>query len=404
MEIINKNIEISKRLLMFSLALYPVLYSYVTSFNIKYCDLLFILVILIAWTICGFKNVFKYPRYYYMFWIYVAISLILVSHDFKVTYLIPGGIAFTIFSLNLGACGKFFDLDIFFRITKIVYILSLLVFVAQLLHLLPSQYQVSAILPISDHVAYSDVDYSTLMNLRDSGKRPSSFFLEPAYYAQFLLVYLALELFYNTRNNTFMSFSCLACVIILLLLNSGLGLVGLAILLAMKLFLLFKTKKKKGPILLVTLPLVIAAVFFYFSTEVGMAMLSRQEELTTEGTSGFLRVVQGFLIFDALPVINQIFGISMEDVLNMNLSFIFYNQSGDIFTNGLSTLLVRTGLIGTILLFVVYFFMWKEGSVLSKVLLLLLFVMSIIEQVYLSTSMLIISVISSCDLDRIRKR
>lgn len=387
---------------MLALALCPVLYSYVSSFNLRYCDILFLILVFGVWFLNGGKNIFIFPRFFLVFWIYAAIALIMISHNFKITYLIPGGIAFAIFSMSWGTCSKYFSISVFYAVLRIVFILSVIIFFAQLLKLLPNQYQISAILPISDHVAYTDTDYYALMLLRDRSDRPCSFFLEPAYYAQFLLIYLAVNLFYKTRKDVFFSLSSILCIITLVLLKSGLGLSGLAVLLSIRVIVFFKESKKTRRVLFATLPVLFIAISYYFTTDAGLAVLERQDELTTEGSSGFMRVVQGFMIFDALPTSNKVLGVSMDDVENMHLPFITYDENGDakMFTNGLCTLLLRTGLLGMILCFVVYFFIWKNGTILSKVLLILLFVMSIIEQVYLLPSMLIISVISSSLIKR----
>lgn len=398
----SKNYTFSMWALMFALALCPVLYSYVSSFNLKYCDILFLIIILGVWIINGGKNIFSFPRFYLYFWLYAAIALITISHSIKITYLIPGGIAFAIFSMSWGVSSKFFNLSVFYTILRFVFYLSVIVFIAQLFQIIPHQYQIAAILPISDHIAYTDTDYYELMLLRDRSDRPCSFFLEPAYYAQFLLIFLTLNLFYKTRKDVLFSLSSMVCIITLLLLKSGLGLVGLAVLLSIRVIVFFKESKKSRLLLFAALPFLFLATYYYFTTDAGLAVLERQDELTTEGSSGFMRVVQGFMIFDALPTTNKVLGVSMEDVENMHLPFITYDENGDakMFTNGFCTLLLRTGILGTILFFVVYFFIWQKGSTLSKVLLILLFVMSIIEQVYLLPSMLIISVISSSLIKR----
>lgn len=402
MKVQSKNNTVSIWAFMFALALCPVLYSYVSSFNLKYCDILFLITIFGVWVISGGRSIFSFPRFYLVFWIYAAIALIMISHGFKITYLIPGGIAFTIFSMSWGACSKFFNISVFYAALRVVFILSVIIFFAQLFKLIPQQYQIAAILPVSDHVAYTDTDYYDLMLLVGRGNRPCSIFLEPAYYAQFLLIYLALNLFYKTRKGVFLSISSIVCIITLLLLKSGLGLAGLAVLLSIRVIVFFKESKKSRRLLLATLPFLFFAIYYYFTTDAGLSVLERQDELTTEGASGFVRVVQGFMIFDALPTSNKVLGVSMEDVENMHLPFITYDVNGDakMFTNGFCTLLLRTGILGTILLFVVYFFIWQKGTTLSKVLLLLLFVMSLIEQVYLLPSMLIISVISSSLIKR----
>lgn len=387
--------------LMLLLAFFPILTAYINSFNFNFGETAFILLLLLALIRVKSIKIFKFPDYYFYFWIYVAIALLITSNEFKITYLIPGGIAFFIFSLSLGLSSMFFNIEVLYKGLKILFFVALVFFLMQNLNLLPPQYQVVAVFPISDHVAYTNTDFEALMDLRSTTIRPSSLFLEPAYYAQFILVLLTIELFYKAQKRLFTPLAVLA-IVVLLFLRSGLGISCLAIVILFKLLSFYNilqpaTLKNKKTGLFVVLFLIIIASWVFLSTEIGQELLERKNEFTEEGSSGFLRFVQGFMIFDALPIRNKIFGISMEDVASMHLSFFTYTPEGDVklFTNGLCTLLIRTGLLGFIFLFVVYFKIFKKGTPLARALILLLFFMSLLEQVYLASSMLLCTVIAA---------
>lgn len=382
---------------MLLLVMYPILYTYVSSFNLNYGEISLGIIVVLTIISLGLKRFYIAPKYYMIFWLYAGFALIKTCSQFKITYLVPGGIAFSLFSLSLITLSRLFSFHYFHKFYKLFFLLTVIIYLSQLLELLPIQYRTVAIFPISDHVAYTDTDFDGLMTLREKTTRPSSLFLEPAYYAQFILIFLAIELFRKTQERKiFTPFSILA-IFLLLVLKSGLGLVGLAVLLTIKLFLYIKKSKKALLTMVLILPITVFLVLSFLSSEVGMQMMERKEELTTEGSSGFVRLVQGFLIFDALPLTNKILGINMEDVAALDLSFFKYTETGEVylFTNGFCTLLLRTGLVGLALLLYIYIRLFRNGTMLCKSILILLLVMSLIEQVYLTSSMLLCTIVAN---------
>ena len=384
---------------MLLLALYPILYSYMSSYNLNYGEIGLGLATAFGMIHYGMKDGLVFPSKYLYFWIYVSITLIITSNSFKFTYLIPGGIAFSLFSLNWAFSSRVFHLDSLYKCMKIVFFIAVLVYIAQLLHLMPNQYQYIAVFPISDHIAYADIDYQGLMNLREGTIRPCSLFLEPAYFAQYALIFLALEMFYKTDIDRLLTPISFITIIVLLLLRSGLGFCGLIVLLSIKCYDYLKKSRNGWMTLLLIAPVLIYFLSLFLVSEAGVELMERKSEFQTEGSSGFLRIVQGFLIFDALPLFHKLFGISMESVAAMQLPFFTYTSTGEVslFTNGFCTVLIKTGLMGLLLLLFVYYKMFKNGSMLSKTLVILLLVMSMIEQVYLTSSMLLCSVIANSE-------
>lgn len=386
---------------MLLLSAFPILYTYVNSFDLNFGETAFLLILPLSVIYYKTLKVISLPRNYIYFWVYAAIALIITSGSFKITYLIPGGIAFTIFSLSIGVSVSLFNIDRLYACFKYLFYISVFIFVLQITHILPLQYQVVAILPISDHVAYTATDFSALMDLRSTTTRPSSLFLEPAYFAQFLSIFLTLELFYKSKDKLYSPLS-LVCVIVLVLLQSGLGISALFVVYGIKILSYYnvfeRSSTKHSKVGLVFVSIVIAVVISMLAaTEMGQELLERINEFSEEGTSGFMRFVQGFMIFDALPVWNKIFGISMEEVASMHLPFFTYAPDGtvNLFTNGICTLLIKNGIIGLTMLVLVYVGMYRIGSTLSRVMIILLFFLALLEQVYLNTSMLICTAIAT---------
>lgn len=359
---------------MFLLALYPVLFSYVFSFNINYGESF----LLIFSFFCLGRSL-SLPSGYIFLWIYVAIDTIIISDGFKITYLIPGGISFFIFSFSLAALSSCFNIEKCYRFYRSIFLLSVVVWVCQLLNLLPLEYSRSLILPISDHIGYGEVDLKELILIREEADRASSFFLEPAYYAQFIAIYLALELFYKTGDKKLLSIRAILPVIVLLVLRSGLGVICLIVLILIK-FFSFKKTKRSSTALILSIPIAIFIGYLFIQSTYGEDLISRTTEFSEEGSSGYLRVLQGYILYNDLPTLGKVFG---QELI------------GDyMFANGLSTILIRTGIVGLILFLFVYCRLYINGTSLSKSMVILLLTMSLVEQVYLGPSMLICTVIA----------
>lgn len=382
---------------MVCLAIYPVLYAYMNSFSMNYGEMLFIILLPLIFIMAKTYKIIRLPSSYLIFWFYVALLLIIGSTEFKITYLIPGGMAFTLFSLLLGVASKYLDVKLLYRVMKYIFIGASVVFVMQSIGMMPSEFSRSLILPISDHLAYSNIDYDGLIALRQYGSRPSSIFLEPAYFAQYSCIFLILELFYKAGDSRLFTKFSLLVILEMLFLRSGCALLGLATVLSVKLICYLKYSQKSIAYFVLALPFILIAINYYLSSEIGSALLERTSELSTEGSSGYLRVLQGYFIYDYLPVVNKVFGISTSELSNMYIPFLSVGNNGEVsmFANGFFTLLIRTGIVGFLLFTNVFFRLYKSTNNMGKASLWLLFAFSLVEQVYLLFPMLLCFAIAS---------
>lgn len=382
---------------MVLLALYPVLYSYMNSFSMNYGEVFFIVLLPLIFLMAKTYKILLLPPSYLVFWLYVASLLIIDSGEFKITYLIPGGIAFTCFSLMLGVTSKFINVKFLYNLMKFVFIAASIVYIMQSLDLMPSEFSRCYILPISDHLAYSNIDYDGLMDLRQYGTRPASIFLEPAYFAIYCCIFLILELFYKAGENRLFTKFSLLIIVQLLFLRSGCALLGLGTVILVKTIFYLKYSNRPIGYFLLVIPFFLVAIYYYFSSEMGSALLERTEEFSTEGSSGYLRVFQGYFIYDYLPSLNKIFGISTAKLSNMYIPFLSVRNNGEVstFTNGFFTLLIRTGLVGFLLFVKIYVRLYKSTNNMGKASLWLLFALSLVEQVYLLFPMLLCFALAS---------
>ena len=377
------------------LALFPILVSYVSSFSLNYGEISMVVFFFVCIVFSKSINCMEFPSGYIVFWAVVAILLTLSCNNLKITYLIPGGISFTIFSIGLGCVNKYVDFQKFYKYLKILVVIAIIIQLLQNLGLLPPKYTGAFILPISPHIGY-DLSLNELLTSRIDNDRPCSTFLEPAYFAEFLLIFFTVESFRESNRRKLFTPMSLIVMIALFVLQSGLGLSCLAIILIVKFFELYRDTKTSKITMILLILVAVIAVNLYLQSESGAELLSRTEELDREGSSGFVRIFQGMYIFEELPFVNKLIGTDMGFVENMNLPFVKYNEEGvaNLFTNGLFTLLIKSGQLGAVCLLFVYIKIYHNGNKLSKAILLLLLSMSLVEQVYLTSSMLLCTVIA----------
>lgn len=387
------NIRIEK-IGMLLLALYPISFYYMAPLPLSYGQLLFLALLIIMLVSYGLKSFISIPKRITIFWIYAAIILLIFSQSIKITYLIPGGIQFFIWILILGICVRSFNIIYLRKYMRIIFVLSAIIFVFQELMVLSKGTRFVTILPISDTFSYGGLTYSGLISKQIYADRSSSLFMEPAYFAQYALCSLALEFFCVEVKDKLLTRYSLFIILILLILQSGIGLVGLLLLGFIKFLMIMKklSMKKRLSYFFILVPLVLSLVFFYSQSEIGASLIERTDELNSDESSAFLRIFFGYYIYSYLPVINMIFGLPIDVLENIIPSYLTSNDNS-IFLNGFQTLLITNGIIGVVLLFSIYIQCFKKGSILIKSLVWLLLLLSLTEQIYLMPYMLLLSVI-----------
>lgn len=180
--------------------------------------------------------------------------------------------------------------------------------------------------------------------------RSSSFFLEPAYFVEFLFPFIVIKLYHNSKKSIIEAFVVSA---IILSVKSG---TGVALLLMIWGVWFFFGSYKKTVKISVAIALVVAvSVYMTYSSDINY-LLNRTQELNLErgmsgvNSSGFVRFYRGYLLYAELPLINQLFGASMELVENvMGSNYYFSDNKNLTFFNGAQSLLIFYGFFSFIL-------------------------------------------------------
>lgn len=390
-KVINKRIE---KVGMLLLAIFPISFYYMTSMPFSYGQLLFLVLLVIMLLFYGLKSFIAIPKNITVFWIYAAMILLAFSQSIKITYFIPGGIQFFIWIIILGACIRSFNIVYLQKYMRIIFIISAVIFVFQELMFYSTGTRFVTILPISENFCYGGLTYSDLMSKQLNADRSSSLFMEPAYFAQYALCLLSLEFFSIETKDKLLTKYSFFIILILLFLRSGIGIIGLLLLGPIKFFSSLKNLSLQKRLLyfFILFPIVLSIACYYLQSEIGATLLNRSDEFNSDESSAYLRVYFGYVIYGYLPIINKIFGLPIDTLENI-VPYYLTSNDNSIFMNGFQTLLITNGLIGVMLLCSVYIQFYKKGSILIKSTVWLLFLLSLMEQIYLMPYMLLLSVI-----------
>ena len=300
--------------------------------------------------------------------------------------------------LVYGAFFSVIPLSLFVKYYKIVVKVCILFFVVQIIvnfvfniYLLG----VFSFLPFAQ-----DVDASEYFAESAASERLSSFFSEPAIFAQYLIPYLCLELFDRKIINNQRLLSVLLLIAVFLLMQSGNAILGLGSCLFF--YFMFRMRgnwKRKAQTVMFGI-IIIAIGFYYMSTEIGEKMLSRKEQVSINSvenlgysSSGFDRIFKGYFIYAQYSTLCKIIGndnpqYKKRSALGSEVALLFSEEKQDyLYSNTFQMILLNTGLIGLFIMFLVFRGIWKTTNHCGKDMLLSFFAFSLIASSYFSEIM-----------------
>ena len=381
---------------MLLLAVYPVLNLYYFGSTSFYLPQVFT-ILLLLYSIFKAKPTMRIvPGVYLLCWAYVAFHDIFFLAPFKFTKLIPGGVNFFLFSIGWALFASNFDIKKLRKYVFYVFIIAALLFLYQNIAHYVLGHETSVILPISNHLNYGDFTFGELQTHQKTnfGGRFSSIFAEPSYWAQYCVVALCLELFCEENNGKLFSKKALLISIVLLAVQSGVGVLCLGLLIIIKLYQIIFINRNLSKViyLILLLPVVCYAVYAYVSSDIGQALVERGNNISTVqgdgGRSSFLRLFYGWEYLADQPLeklllgANEIIGISSD---------------GDTFFNCASYFTLMHGILGFSLLVLFYFFSARKNGLLAVASALTLLAISMMEAIYLSPIMLLLTVMVVAD-------
>jgi hypothetical protein len=246
----------------------------------------------------------------------------------------------------------------------------------------------------------NNYDATNYFEAAAEAERVSSFFSEPAIFAQYLVPFLCLTLFDNRlpRKNKAVKSSFL--IDIFLLLQSGNALFGAIV--CLLLFFLFRMKggfhNKIQTVIIVFVFLLGGS--YVLKTQMGEKLLSRKDEISVNSidnlgysSSGFERVFRGYYVYGGYSTFCKVVGNDNPEykrsaAMGSTISKFFSEEKQDyLYCNTFQMVLLNTGVIGLIIMFFVFKGIWQKTNYCGKDLLLTFFAFSLFSASYFSEIM-----------------
>lgn len=377
------------------LVLYPVLHLYsINGFNLGYLCFFAGIVLFFIYNVY-LQNRIMFNPCINRFFCYMAIVPPFMNAIFTSNWGQMLQTGTWLFLLYVIIFSNSIEKSLFLRYYKIVVYMAVIFFLFQEIVYYTSGNRISGIIPFLDFSFYQDRNTADMVEFQQNTNRSSSFFMEPAMFAQFLLPALIMNMKYTRKNC--IAFSGL--ILVFLLLRSGIGLLasGCCVIIVVVRFLISDlTKKIIVRFSLVTIALCIG--LYVAKTEYGEELLNRTSEFdaSENETSGFVRVIRGYYLFSDLKMGQQFFGVgtkNLETVINdSRYAFMFGEE--EVYLNGIQAILVGGGYLGLSLFLLMLYSIGRKIDFTGKMMLWIFLVLSLAAATYLSSLMLLYMILA----------
>ncbi len=345
--------------------------------------------------ILGVKKKFSIPSFYKLFIIYALIVSPLVGLVYfnDIASLISSYKGIVLFSLCLIYSIPFLNYSLIKEYYQKIVVIASVIFVIQELMYASIGFRFSALIPFLP-VSYAQTTMTDFIHRQMYLDRSSSFFLEPAHFAQFLLGYLAIILGENINESKILTKSAILVSLILLFTWSGNAIV-LMLLLWLFFFIKIKTPKINKSFLII--PLLIVLFFSYdiiSSTEKGSKLISRTEELSINQdrvSSGTMRIYRGYYVFSDMLPFQKITGVGDGNIANVinKSSFVRMFFDFERYVNNIQAILIGYGLIGLFIFFVFIIQLYNTKNNVVQLLIILFGGLCFLESFWCTGKMLL---------------
>lgn len=320
------------------LASLPILSGYAGIASVDLGSILLFLWGIVCFLAVGNAKLY-FPKGYLPFLFFSIVCTTIVTLHF------PLGLI--LFVINMVLALNYTNLKYLFKIYSILVYCSCVLFILQEISYTIWGVRISGLLP-GLPLVYQDIsnEYKQSMLFVD---RSSSFFLEPAYFVEYLFPYIIIKLFAENKRS---GIEAIAVSAIMLFARSGTGVLLLFIIWGVWFFLGTFNKSYK-----ITIAIVLGVVFFALISygHIDNTLYSRVQELSIErgmngvNSSGFIRFYRGYFIYFELPFINGLFGTSVDEVNRLVASNYYFSDNKNLtFFNGAQTLLIYYGFLSFI--------------------------------------------------------
>lgn len=290
------------------------------------------------------------------------------------------------------------DIDYLYKSYKYFVFAAITLFFAQEVSYAVTGVRISGLIPFLPlNSTFSDFENTySFHDFLKLVKRSSSFFSEPAHFAQFLLPFLPLSLYLESGLKKAIYPSLV--VISLYMLQSGNGIIGLSVLLVIYTVYYFHYLSIGYKVVLV----VFVSFFFVFvahflaDSEIGQQYLGRSGELlsttdSAEDASGFVRIYLGYYVYNEYDIFEKIIGINNFVEIQSKISQSSYGSllNGVLYFNTIQNYLIKAGLIGLLFFLLLLRKIYRENNICGKSIVITFFVLSFMSSMYLTPVMIL---------------
>lgn len=385
-----RNIDRSvSSVITFLIVIYPLLSVYGMSQISLGMVLMFF--IIIGYALLNRKIKFCWPRYYWLYFVYMMITRVLFSNSVSVNSLFS--LSFVTFSILLGVAIPYFNLEYGIKLYKKIVLLSSIFFFVQEIMFNLLGFRISGIIPFLPLNIPQNISTFEFIQLNMYFERSSSFFLEPAHFSQFIIPLFAIELF---NEKKYINFYTSIIFLDIVLLRSGTGLILLSLIVIVKIFyeLVRVAFIKKILAIVLLLPVFFLGIVTYVNSEYGKSIIERSSEFekVDATTSAYVRIIRGFNLFDIYPLINKYLGLNspegIKKFIDSTKMYVLF-QEKDLLFSGIQSILIYGGFVGMVL-FLIHFVSLNRNNNIKGIIVSFSFIcLSIISPIYLMGEMLL---------------
>ncbi|MDJ8956148.1 hypothetical protein PTN56_10235 [Clostridium perfringens] len=339
--------------------------------------------------------------------IYFLVIITLISlftqYNYNVVDIVTRSIRYSFYIFASFIVSRFLiDFKYFIKVYRFFVILATLYIFFQIIIFYSTGRYISGIVPFL-RVTNSFYSYNESVKMFTFFFRPGSLFMEPGYYAIFVLPYLAYCLFFYDKTSYKNIILALYIFSGLFLSTSGQGIIIgslLFVIFILKNLLNLRNKTINIKIFLIGIILICISIYLIDSNEMLQKSISRL--FIGDQASSNSRIFNGFIMYSKLDFLHKIIGVGYGNVGN----FLVSNGLSDLsiemsdYMNSIATISISLGLIGIIIFFILIINLFRKANYFGKICVLILLLLSFIGDNATSiTLVLYVSIIINNCLD-----
>lgn len=261
--------------------------------------------------------------------------------------------------------------------------------------------RISGIIPGLPIALSSVEDASTFVSEKMIGTRGTSFFSEPAYFAQYVMPLFALKLFYDKSKRHYLKAIIIGLVILQTMSGTGIAAMGMVIMVYVLSLMVKRSLLSKIVVIFIFIAGFVGLPYI-METEIGETLIGRQVEMSMDyeggSRSGFMRLYRGLYVYDEYSPIEKVFGhdnnAAIQDHIAHSVFAYTFAENHDTFFNGVQYTLLRTGIVGLIIMTLLFIQIYRNNNVCGRAILFGFIALMFMEAVFFGNNMVLFLILA----------